>query len=304
MERRLAPVRLNLPIFCSMDANADVTYEIWHFNVQGWLDQYDEASMHPHIFGSLQGYPSKWAHSLLGGMNISLDELLRCVDCTFGNMHDYDSMIQSLYEIRQKVHEMVEEYMLRVHEAEAVVKCTYPDQVPNEWEGLRRDCFYYRLIPSFRDVLSYAMADLLEREQVDTSFDTLYHLAKKLEVHHQPRNVTKGGALTHDPHKGYKKYSIPVGYAATLEVDLFPPDPDLVESTPPEPDHIEGLSLMMTQAMNHYQKQECQCFVCRDTGHFTRDCPHCKAICAWHKEHLNSLGAGQNNRMPTQKKTP
>ena len=34
-ERRLAPARLNLPIFHSTDANADVTYEIWHFDVQG-----------------------------------------------------------------------------------------------------------------------------------------------------------------------------------------------------------------------------------------------------------------------------
>ena len=57
------------------------------------MDQYDEVSMHPHIFGSLQGYPSKWAHSLPGGLNILLDELLRCMDCTFGNVHDYDSMI-------------------------------------------------------------------------------------------------------------------------------------------------------------------------------------------------------------------
>ena len=49
-ERRLAPARLNLPIFCSMDANADVTYEIWRFDVQGWLDQYDEVSMcTPHL---------------------------------------------------------------------------------------------------------------------------------------------------------------------------------------------------------------------------------------------------------------
>ena len=92
-ERRLALARLNLPIFHSTDANADVTYEIWHFNVQGWLDQYDEASMHPHIFGSLQGYPGKWARSLPGGMNISLNDLLRCMDHTFGNVHDYDSMI-------------------------------------------------------------------------------------------------------------------------------------------------------------------------------------------------------------------
>ena len=238
------------------------------------------------------------------GMNILLDELLRCMDHTFGNMRDYDSMIQSLYEIRQKEHETVEEYMLRVHEVVAVVKCAYPDQVPNEGEGLRRDHFYYGLIPSLRDVLSFTMADLLEREQADTSFDTLYHLAKKLEACHQPQNMTKGGALNHDPHKGYKKYSTPAGHAATVEADLFPPDPDPVESAPPEPDHIEGLSLRMTQAINHYQKQEHQCFVCGDTGHFVRDFPHCKAFHAWHKEHLNSLGAGQKNRMPTPKKNP
>ena len=34
-ERRLALARLNLPIFRSTDANADVTYEIWHFDIQG-----------------------------------------------------------------------------------------------------------------------------------------------------------------------------------------------------------------------------------------------------------------------------
>ena len=91
-ERRLAPARLNLPIFCSTDANADVIYEIWCIDVQGWLDQYDEASMCPHIFGSLQGYPGKWARSLPGGMDI-LKDLLRCMDCTFGNMCDCESMI-------------------------------------------------------------------------------------------------------------------------------------------------------------------------------------------------------------------
>ena len=181
-ERRLVLARLNLPIFCSTDANADVTYEIWRFDVQGWLDQYDEASMHPHIFGSLQGYPGKWARSLPGGMNISLKELLKCMDRTFGNVHDYDSMIRLLYEIRQKENESIEEYMLRVHEAVTVVKRAYPDQIPNEGEGLRRDRFYYGLTPSLRDALSFTMADLPEREQADTSFDTLYHLAKKLEA--------------------------------------------------------------------------------------------------------------------------
>ena len=92
-ERRLALARLNLPIFRSTDVNADVTYEIWHFDVQSWLDQYDQVSMRPHIFGSLQGYPGKWARSLPGGMNISLNDLLRHMDLTFRNVHDYDSMI-------------------------------------------------------------------------------------------------------------------------------------------------------------------------------------------------------------------
>ena len=220
-ERGLVPARLNLPIFRSIDANADVTYEIWCFDVQGWLDQYDEVSMQPHIFGSLQGYPGKWACSLPGGMKISLDELLKHMDRTFGNVHDYDSMIWSLYKIHQKEHETVEEYMLRVHEAVAVVKCAYPEQMPNEGEGLRRDHFYYGLIPSLRDMLSFAMANLPEREQADTSFDTLYHLAKKLEACHHPRSVTKGGTLT-DLHKGYKKYSTSVGHTATVEADLFP----------------------------------------------------------------------------------
>ena len=61
------------------------------------------------------------------GMNIPLDELLRCMDCTFGNMHDYDSMIWLLYEIHQKENETVEKYMLRVHEAVVVLKRAYPD---------------------------------------------------------------------------------------------------------------------------------------------------------------------------------
>ena len=137
----------------------------------------------------------------------------------------------------------------------------------------------------------------LRENKQDTSFDTLYQLAKKLEVHHQPHGMAKGGTSIHDTHKGYKKYSTPRGCAATVEADLFPPDPELVESAPPKPDHIEGLLMRMTQAMNHYQKQEHCCFVCRDTGHFMQDCPHHEAFHTWYKEHLNLQGAGQKKRM-------
>ena len=55
-----------------------------------------------------------------------------------------------------------------------------------------------------------------------------------------------------------------------VETDLFPPDPDPAENAPPKLDHIEGLSLRMTQVMNHYQRQECKYFMCGDSGHFAR----------------------------------
>ena len=68
----------------------------------------------------------------------------------------------------QKEHKTVEEYMLRVHEAVAVVKRAYPDQVPNEGEGLRQDHFYYRLIPSLRDVHSASLWLTYLRENKQT----------------------------------------------------------------------------------------------------------------------------------------
>ena len=52
-EKRLAPACLNMPIFKLTDPNTDVTYTLWRFNVQGWLDQYQGESMMPHIYASL-----------------------------------------------------------------------------------------------------------------------------------------------------------------------------------------------------------------------------------------------------------
>ena len=68
--KRLVPTRLDMPIFKSTDPGAEVTYTLRHFDVDAFLVQYDEASMRPHIFASLHGYPGKWARTLDEGKDI------------------------------------------------------------------------------------------------------------------------------------------------------------------------------------------------------------------------------------------
>ena len=80
--------------------------------MQGWLDQYQEESMMPHIYASLWGYPGRWVCSLEDGPNLTLTKILECMDRAFGDVHEYDTMIHSLYEIRQKEGESMEEHML------------------------------------------------------------------------------------------------------------------------------------------------------------------------------------------------
>ena len=48
--KQLVPARLDMPIFKSTNPGAEVTYTLWHFDVDAFLEQYDEASMHlPHL---------------------------------------------------------------------------------------------------------------------------------------------------------------------------------------------------------------------------------------------------------------
>ena len=110
-EKCLAPMCLDMLIFKSTDPNADVMYTLWRFSMQGWLDQYQEESMMPHIYTSLQGYPGRWVHSLEDGRNPTVPKLLVHMDHAFGDVHDYDTMIRSLYKIRQKDSESMEEYV-------------------------------------------------------------------------------------------------------------------------------------------------------------------------------------------------
>ena len=152
-----------MPIFKSTNPNADVAYILWRFDVQGWLDQYQKESIMPHIYASLRGYPGRWVHSLEDGPNLTMTELLECMDHTFGDVREYDTMIRSLYEIRQKESKSMEEYMLQIHEAVAVICHAYPDWVTDQGKNLVQDRFYHGLMPSLPDALGLAMAEFPER---------------------------------------------------------------------------------------------------------------------------------------------
>ena len=130
-KKRLTPARLDMPIFKLTDPGVEVTYTLWHFDVDAFLEQYDEANMHSHIFACLHRYPGKWAHTLDEGKDISAQDLLMHVEKTFGNKHDYDAMIRTLYEVEQKEDETVEEYMLCIHDAVMVICHMYPECLPD-----------------------------------------------------------------------------------------------------------------------------------------------------------------------------
>ena len=101
-----------MPIFKLTDPNVDVTFTLWRFNVQGRLDQHQEESMMPRIYSSLRGNPGRGVNLLEYGSNLTVTELLECIEHAFGNVCKYDTMIRSFDEIRQKGGESVEEYML------------------------------------------------------------------------------------------------------------------------------------------------------------------------------------------------
>ena len=136
--------------------------------------------MRPHIFTSLHGYLGKWAHTLNKGKDISVWDLLMHMERAFGNKRDYDAMIRTLYEVQQRDDEMVEEYMLRIHEVVTVIHRAYSDCLADRGQDLMKDCFYHRLHPYLHDALSFAMVELPKRQQAHPTFDTLYTLAKKL----------------------------------------------------------------------------------------------------------------------------
>ena len=68
---------------------------------------------------------------------------------------------------------------------------------------------------------------------MDTSFDTLCMLARKIEAS-QPSHFQSTTAGSTDAYKErYRRYPTPAGRVAMLEDEhLFPPDPEVLEGEP------------------------------------------------------------------------
>ena len=72
--------------------------------------------------------------------------------------------------------------MLHIHNTVMVIHYAYPEHLSDHGRDLKKDHFYHGLCPYLHDALSFAMAELPEREQARPTFDTLYTLVKKLEA--------------------------------------------------------------------------------------------------------------------------
>ena len=184
--------------------------------------------------------------------------------------------------------------MLCIHEAVAVIHQAYPDHLPDRGWDLKKDRFYHRLCPYLHDALSFTMAELPKREQARPTFDTLYMLAKKLEVG-QPAHACRYTPSSEAYRNKHRHYLTLMGRVAALEEEgLALSDQVMGEDSESKVEEVGGINVHLAQAMSQYQWEEQQCFVCGSPGHFTQGCPHHKAFRGWHQDQASSRGAGEN----------
>ena len=146
--------------------------------------------------------------------------------------------------------------MLHIHEAVVVICRAYLDCLPDRVWDLKKDHFYHGLCPYLHHALSFAMEELPEREQARPTFDTLYMLAKKLEVG-QPGCThwyTTSSEVYRDKHRCYLTL---MGRVAALEEEgLALSDHVTGEDSKSKVEVVGGLNVCLAQAMSHYQWEE------------------------------------------------
>ena len=106
------------------------------------------------------------------------------------------------------------------------------------------------------------MAELPEREQAHPTFDTLYTLAKKLEVRQlvHTRWYTPSSEVYRDKHR---HYVAPTGQVAALEEEGSTMSDQVTGKDSESKVKVAGgISMHLAQAMSQYQREEQQCFVC------------------------------------------
>ena len=131
-----------------------------------------------------------------------------------------------------------------------------PGVPPRQGRDLKMDCFYHGLRPYLHDALSFAMAELPEREQACPTFDTLYTLAKKLEAG-QPVRMHRYTTSSEAYREKHRCYLMPVGRVAALEErGLAMTDPVTGEDSESEVEAVGGLNVHLAQAMSRYQREE------------------------------------------------
>ena len=100
------------------------------------------------------------------------------------------------------------------------------------------------------------MAELPEREQAHPTFDTLYTLAKKVEVGQPARThwYTTSSEAYWDKHR---HYLMPTGQVAALEEEGSALSDHVTgEDSESEVEAVGGLNVHLAQVMSCYQREE------------------------------------------------
>ena len=115
---------------------------------------------------------------------------------------------------------------------------------------------HHGLCPYLHDALSFAMAELPEREQAHPTFNTLYTLATKLEVG-EPAHTHRYTSSSDMYREKNRCNPAMAGRVAALDEEgLASTDPVTGEDSKSKVEAVGGLSVCLAQVMSRYQREE------------------------------------------------